>query len=72
VAGAVYLTGAVGTEIVGNDMVRERLEDTLRYKMATMAEESLEMFGMILFLYALLRYMSAPGTQSVRASLEVE
>jgi hypothetical protein len=71
-AGALYLTGAVGTEIVGNTMVRERLENTLRYKMTTMAEESLEMFGMILFLYALLRYMRGPGTKPLRASLQVE
>ena len=40
--------------------------------MTTMAEESLEMAGMILFLYALLRYMGGSGKRSVRASLEVE
>jgi hypothetical protein len=72
VAGALYLTGALGAEIVGNDMVRNHLQDTLRYKMATMGEESLEMAGLILFLYALLRYMGRPGDRTVRASLEVE
>jgi hypothetical protein len=72
VAGALYLAGAIGAEIVGNAMVRDLLQNTLGYKLNTMAEESLEMFGMILFLYALLRYMRGPGTKPLRASLEVE
>ena len=72
VAGAVFLTGAVGAEIGGNAMVRDSLENTLGYKLNTMAEESLEMFGVILFLWALLRYMGGPGARSLTASLEVD
>ncbi len=70
-AGAVYLTGAIGIEIVGNSLVGKRLEDTLQYNLTTLAEESLEMIGVILFLHSLMRYMRRPRTRSVSASLEV-
>ena len=65
-SGAVYLTGAVGIEITGIE-----LGDTLSYAMATLAEEGLEMFGVLLFLHALLAYMRGAETGSVQASLEV-
>ncbi len=71
IAGAVYLTGAVGIEIIGNEMVGDRLEDTLGYSMATLAEESLEMFGVVAFIYALLAYMRGPGA-GVRAAVKVK
>ncbi len=72
VAGAVYLTGAVGIEIIGNDMVADRLRDTLGYKMATLAEESLEMLGLILFIHALLGLLLNPGGDEATATLRVD
>jgi hypothetical protein len=71
VAGGGYLAGAVGIEIVGNAMVGQRLRDTLQYNLTTLAEESLEMLGLVLFIYALLCYMRRPSADAVDASLEV-
>ncbi len=70
-AGAVYLAGAVGFEIVGNSLVGQRLRDTLEYNLWTLAEESLEMLGLILFLHTLLRYMHGPGANTVHVPLEL-
>jgi hypothetical protein len=70
-AGALYFMGAIGAELAGSSMVEGRLQNTLEYKSRIMAEEGLEMFGLILFLYGLLKYMAGPGVRSLRASLEV-
>ncbi len=60
-AGAVYLAGAVGFEIVGNSLVGQRLRDTLEYNLWTLAEESLEMLGLILFLHTYSAICTALG-----------
>ena len=70
-AGGTYLAGAVGIEIVGNSLVGQQLSDTLAYKMTTFAEEGLEMFGVILFLHALLRYMRGSKASAAQASVAV-
>lgn len=70
-AGGAYLAGAVGIEIVGNSLVGQQLSDTLAYKMTTFAEEGLEMFGVILFLHALLRYMRGSKASAAQASVAV-
>ena len=70
-AGGAYLAGAVGIEIVGNSLVGRELCDTLAYKMATFAEEGLEMFGVILFLHALLRYMRGSKASVAQADLAI-
>jgi len=70
-AGACYLAGTVGMEVIGNDMVGRNLSDTLGYKVATLVEESLEMLGIVLFVHTLLAYMREPGGDAVRASVEV-
>jgi hypothetical protein len=48
----------------------QRLRDTLQYTLTTLAEESLEMLGLILFIHTLLRYMRGPGANAVDVSLE--
>ena len=53
-AGCIYLGGAVGVEIIGDPMDA----DTMTYNLTTAVEEGLEMGGVIVFLAALLRYMS--------------
>jgi hypothetical protein len=69
-AGGAYLAGAVGIEIIGNAMVGQRLKDTLQYNLTTLAEEGLEMLGLVLFIHTLLRYMREPGANAVEASLK--
>ena len=53
-AGCIYVGGAVGVEIIGAPMDA----DTMTYNLTTVVEEGMEMAGVILFLMALLRYMS--------------
>ena len=54
VSGMLYLSGAIGLEFIGEPMD----SDSLIYYLATFAEEGLEMFGVILFIYHLLGYMA--------------
>jgi hypothetical protein len=70
-AGALYLGGAAGLEVVGNSLVAQGLRDTLRYNLWSLLEESLELFGVILFVDTLLRYMRGSGASGVHASLKV-
>jgi hypothetical protein len=70
-AGAVYVAGAVGLEILGNAMAGKGLRDTLAYRMSTMVEEGMEMLGLILFISALLHYMRDPDDGKVRVSVDV-
>ena len=70
-AGSLFLLGAAGLEIIGNSLVANHLRDTLEYKMWTMAEEGLEMFGVILYLHTLLSYMRAPGAKTVDVAMEL-
>lgn len=61
-AGAIYVGGAVGMELIGEPLDG----DSLAYNLVTMIEEGMEMFGIVLFTRALLQYMNGPG-----AALEV-
>ena len=56
-AGSIYLTGAIGMEMVGSFAVRSGLIrlHSFWYGAITGIEESLELFGLILFLYALMQ-----------------
>lgn len=70
VAGLVYVAGAAGLEMAGGWYL-EQLggQHNLYYELLTTCEESLEMYGMILFARALLRYMAgeACGTSLLTA-----
>ena len=55
-AGCIFVGGSVGVEMIGAPMV----EDAMPYNLVTVAEEGLEMGGVILFLSALLKYMARP------------
>jgi len=55
IAGAIFVGGAVGMEIVGEPME----SDSLLYNLTTMVEEGMEMFGIILFTRALLQYLKS-------------
>ena len=54
-------------EIVGDPIPA----DSLAYYMSTMAEEGMEILGVVLFLYAQLRYMTGEGQKSVEVSVEL-
>lgn len=56
-SGVVYLGGAIGMEMVGGYVVKVFGEMTKQYVIAATIEESLEMAGMILFIYTLLDYI---------------
>ncbi len=62
--GAIYIGGVIGMKIVGDPIPA----DSLAYYMSTMAEEGMEMLGVVLFLYAQLRYMTG-GRSEVGRSL---
>ena len=66
-AGAIYIGGAVGMEIIGEPLD----SDTLTYNLLTAVEEGMEMFGVILFIHALLRHMKGVERGDFRASVQV-
>ena len=57
-SGSLYISGAIGFELLGGWYLlpRNEIED-FPYSMIVMAEEFLEMSGIILFIYALLDYL---------------
>lgn len=57
-AGAIYLGGAIGVEMIGGYYAEVHGFDNLEYQLIAHAEESLEMAGIIVFIYALLRYLA--------------
>lgn len=58
VSGSIFVAGAIGMEMVGASIAEATSRATLSYDLATTAEELLEMLGIALFIYALLRYAS--------------
>jgi len=58
-AAIVYLAGVIGTELVAGWYVELYGRNNLTYSFLAMLEEILEMFGVIVFVYALLDYMTA-------------
>lgn len=60
VAGAVYVGGAVGMEMAGGVYVGDEFKgDTFAWLVMTTIEELLEMFGILLFIRALMRYIGS-------------
>jgi hypothetical protein len=53
-AGTLYVGGAVGVEMIGAPMV----EDAMPYNLVTVAEEGLEMGGVLVFISTLLTFMN--------------
>ena len=56
IAAALYLGGALGMELIGGRHVELYGEENWGYSMITTIEESLEMSGLIFFIWALLKY----------------
>jgi hypothetical protein len=66
-AALIYLSGAIVLEIVGGHYVTVWGHDSLRYALCTTAEEFLEMMGVVVFIYALLSYLTQDGRKVVLA-----
>lgn len=55
-AAALYLAGAIGFEMIGGSYAKTHGINNLTYSLITTVEESLEMTGLIVFIWALLNY----------------
>lgn len=60
-SGLIFLGGAVGVELYTEPYLENNQLNTLAYNLWTPVEEGMEMFGIILFQYALLEYMTKDG-----------
>lgn len=57
VSASIYLSGAIGMELIGGGFFEAYGVDNLAYSMIATVEESLEMAGVILFIWTLLKYI---------------
>lgn len=57
-AATLFLGGVLGLELIGGRYAERHGSQNLTYSMLSTVEESLEMAGVIVFIYALLDYMS--------------
>ena len=58
IAGALYLGGAIGFELIDGRYADLHGQETLAYSLLTTVEEGLEMAGLIVFIWALLMHIS--------------
>ena len=64
-AGATYVTGAMGFEALGGNEVFERGSDTHTYLVFSTLEESFEMIGIAIFLVSLVAYLGKERAEIV-------
>ena len=57
-AAILFVAGSIGFEMLGGHIAATRGKFDVNYMMASTAEEALEMFGMLVFIAALLDYLS--------------
>lgn len=69
VAGAVYVFGALGMEIIGGKYANVYGQENFTYQIFTTLEEFLEMTGIIIFINALLYYMSIHNIKEISIEL---
>ncbi|MEX0738805.1 MAG: hypothetical protein WD071_05645 [Pseudohongiella sp.] len=69
-SGLVFLGGAVGVELYTEPYLYNDELNTLAYNLWTPVEEGMEMFGVILFQYALLDYMTRDDSVLCRISIK--
>jgi len=55
-AGIVYLFGAIGMEMIGGSIAESKGMENIIFYLVYTIEESLEMLGLIIFIYSLLNY----------------
>ena len=56
-AAVFFVGGALGMEMIGANFAQSQSQNNLTYAMITTVEEALEMFGIAIFIYALLKYI---------------
>ena len=56
IAATLYIGGAIGFELIGGYHVEQYGEENLTYSIITTIEESLELSGLVFFIWALLKY----------------
>ncbi len=56
-AGAIYVGAALGSELIEGYLLGDSGIETFAFQLAVALEESLEMFGIVIFMYALLSYL---------------
>lgn len=57
ISGALYLSGALGMELIGGYLMETSGSGTFIYALCTNIEETLEMLGISFFIYTLLKYI---------------
>lgn len=57
ISGSIYVGGVIGMELVGGSYFSSHGKDNLTYAMLANLEEFLEMSGILIFIYALMRYI---------------
>lgn len=57
-SGLIYVSGAVGFEIIGSNHIYYYGQNNISYALLTASEEFLEMSGILLFTYTLLKYIN--------------
>lgn len=62
IAGGIYVTGAVGFEMIGGKIIDTYGIQTVSYIVSSSIEEILEMSGLIIFIHFLLKYLEAEMT----------
>ncbi len=69
VAGMLYVGGALGMEMVGAYYASTIGASTVRYALSALIEETMEMLGVVVFIYALLIQVSSEA-EEIRIELE--
>lgn len=59
IAGAIFVGGAVVVEALSGAYLTSRGDESFGYKMITSVEEFLEMLGVVIFIHAILKHLSA-------------
>ncbi|MCH7973247.1 MAG: hypothetical protein IH949_05085 [Bacteroidetes bacterium] len=57
-SGLIYVSGAIGFEIIGSNHIYYYGQNNISYALLTAGEEFLEMSGILLFTYTLLKYIN--------------
>ena len=57
-AGILYVAGALGGELIGGHWFGKYGPENVTYELITMVEESLEMVGILVFIYALMSFIA--------------
>lgn len=63
-AGALFVGGAMGLELAGGLFVSRGEQNSLRYLVTATVEETLEMCGVLVWIYSILDYARARGHQA--------